>query len=101
MIHIRRTLVNAERDFANSRMGDSGHVETGAAGPRESIDIVDRVTIAMRSMLLTQSNAGEGHERSAAAGPAPSIGPGLLQGCASSTAKTVPGFLSLLRPLDQ
>jgi acetyltransferase-like isoleucine patch superfamily enzyme len=60
MIHAGLVLVNADVDFANIRIGDGCHVGNGVLlDVADAIDLGDRVTIAMRSMLLTHSNAGE------------------------------------------
>jgi len=54
------TIVNAEQDFANLSIGDGCHIGQDVLLDLTSpIEIADRVTIAMRSMLLTHVNIGE------------------------------------------
>jgi maltose O-acetyltransferase len=60
MIHHGVTIVNAESGFANLTMGDGCHVGHDVLlDLTNPIVIEDRVTVTMRSMLLTHLNAGE------------------------------------------
>ena len=60
MIHHGVTIVNAERDFGNLTIGDGCHLGHEVLLDLTSpLVIEDRVTVTMRSMLLTHLNAGE------------------------------------------
>jgi acetyltransferase-like isoleucine patch superfamily enzyme len=68
MIHSGLRIVNAAGDFANLRIGTGCHVGhdvlVDLAG---GVELGDRVTVSMRSILLTHFNAGESESAQARA----------------------------------